>query len=287
MSIVLFHLANNDINNDLINENTNLLMALSSKYLEYVPIGGNIINRNNYKYIDILKNGLRETREETMNIINDRFVKIVDDDDIKITYLCVSINKNIYSHYILYKKSFEITFDNLCVKKCFYIIHFIKDIDIIHSIDNLKDIRKYTIDYIKSVNKEKLYICDINIKNNIDIDNIIEKINNIYIFEKTNNINNKKLYISPYLETIELKWFPLKYIRSDIFLYNTRLFDNSRLYNIIFTKSWDILINYINNNNNNIIDKKWLLNYLEGKDIDNNFIINKYYKQMCRNIFNI
>lgn len=277
MSVIILHINTSNCDNKTGDEkimNMELLMCLSSKYLEYVPIGGNIkfIKDTNQKYLEILKNGLRETKEETMKCICDRYIKVLAEDEKCIKYLCKN-HLNEYTEYILFKEQYQIPFSTK--QKSFYIIlHFINDIEIIKSIKKLKEIRSYTIDTIKLNNKDKI----LNLPQNMNTKyNTIEKINEMYIFEKKENSQDKKLYISSYLESIELKWIPFDYLINNYQINTDRLYDNKFIYNTIFYKSWNILYTNIINKK---INENWLFNYLDGKNIENKLIINHHYQSL-------
>jgi hypothetical protein len=273
MSVIILHIHKQNYKNN-INE-LELLMCLSSKYLEYVPIGGKIYNKLQCDiYDNIFKNALRESREETMNCINEKFIKKISENDDCIKYLC----KNQYNNtsvYILFKNSLQLQFSNKS-KTIYVVLHLINDIETIQSIEKLKEIRKFTIQSIKKNNVDKMLELSCDYKTEY---NVIEKINEMYIFEKKENKDIKKLYISPYLETIELKWITFEYLMNNSIdlKTNDRLYENKNLYNTIFYKNWDILYKKIISKK---IDEYWLSQYLQGKDIENNIIINYHYKNL-------
>jgi len=230
-----------------------------------------------YFYNNIFKNGLKETREETMNCIDDKYIKKIFEDEKIIKYICKT-KYNEITNYILFKNPYQLQFDLYNKNKIIYIVlHYINDIETIYSMNNLKEIRKFTIDTIKNNNHQKLF----NINDNFNTEyNVIHKLNDMYIFEKKeNNKDIKKLYISPYLETLELKWIPIEFIfNNDINNTNrNRLYDNKEVYNTIFYKDWNNLYKKIMNKK---IDEYWLSNYLEGKNINNEIIINYHYQNL-------
>jgi len=289
-SVIIIHLSHNPSNNEY-----NVLMSLSSKYLEYVPIGGcckkNVLSKIHNKpnfFKQILSDGLRESKEETMDLFNDRYHSILYEDDDCILYNCIT-KENKYTKYLLFKEIVNIEFTT-SNKKCYFIIHYTNEDKICRDILFNQYQRKKMICNIKNRRKDKLYDLPIDYKDN----SLIQKLNDLYIFEKTKNNDNsnssynRKLYISPYLETLELKWFPIKH-----FLYNNdtenyncnnicynRIYDNKELYHHLFYSKWDELMNYINKQRINI---KWLLQYLSGKNLNNQYIINKYYKEQIIN----
>jgi len=271
MSVIILHIHKQNYQNNI--SEIELLMCLSSKYLEYVPIGGNIQNYKNPNfYYNIFKNALKESREETMNCINDKYIRTLNEDNQYIKYLCNNQYNNT-TEYILFKNELQLQFGNKS-KTIYIVLHLINDIETIQSIEKLKEIRKFTIETIKKNNVDKMLECKNNYKTEY---NVIQKINELYIFENKENKDIKKLYISPYLETIDLKWIKLDYLINHNLNQNNRLYDNKNVYNTIFYKSWDILYNKITSKK---IDEYWLSQYLEGKDIENKLIINYHYKNL-------
>lgn len=279
-SVIIIHLCKNPSNNEY-----NVLMSLSSKYLEFVPIGGcckkNILSKIHNQstfYKQILLDGLRETKEETMDLINDRYHSILFENEQYTLYQCTT-KDNTLTKYLLFKQVIDIQFTN-CTKRCYFIIHYIDLYSNTKNIEFNQYQRRKMIYNIKNRRKHKLYDIPMYYKNNT----LIQKLNDLYVFEKGKNddCKNRKLYISPYLETLELKWFPItNFFNDHQYDFNlNRIYDNKELYHHLFYSNWEDLINYINTQRINI---DWLLQYLNGKTLSNRYIINKYYKTQIVN----
>jgi|LakMenEpi03Aug12_release.lakeMendotaPanAssembly.Ray.scaffolds.fasta_scaffold567874_1 hypothetical protein len=288
ISVLILHLKKNNLNYEL-------LLTLSSKYLEYVPIGGICRNYNNiddyYKYI--LNEALRETKEETMNIINDKYVNVFDNGEYNsdsVLYHCKDKYNN-DTNYLLFKTPININFSNNQSKKCYIIVHYIfKNYKIEYSYND----RCKSIHQLKYKNKNLKYdlYC---IPEKFNSNPLIKKLNDIYYFYQKCNNNIRKIYIHPYYETIQLKWMNIneygfylfknhKNVNNLNVSNSPRLYDNKELYNHLFYSNYETLINYIDKNKYSM---NWIIKYLEGKEENNdNDIINYHYRNAINKFIN-
>lgn len=279
-----------------IGTETYVLFCLSSRYLHWTMIGGNVKNKiknvNSVEYYqNLIESALNETKEETNGIINDKFVEIENINDDYVDFLCVNENKSeVVSRYRLINKWYLIHTKE-SDKNYRVVLHYIPyNTYLMMGLSNiyqLSDVqRQYLLKEINCVYQEKFQSTDIKkmiqgITTSNKIQEILEILNRDYFFLKNpKNIYKRKLYYDIYLESTRLKWINLKDILKMSSLGIIKRMETSlaeKWMSLYLYSDWDKLVGELKRYHHNSKLIKKIINSLNGSNVNNKIIFYDIY----------